>query len=70
MAAVRVHDHRERSVPVALEGVGIHMIVLPLAGLLSLIWLIGMYSIFFGALLLAMSLRRGARWRTEIAHAQ
>lgn len=132
VAALRVHDHNERSLPIALEGIvcvivglvallrpdaaalawlylasgfavvsgvlhmagaiqlrkqfagewvlilngvlttlfGILMILLPLAGLLSLIWLIGMYSIFFGALLLAVSLRLRARWRTEMAHAR
>jgi uncharacterized membrane protein HdeD (DUF308 family) len=48
---------------------GILMILLPLAGLLSLIWLIGAYSIFFGALLLAVSLRLRARWRSQTASA-
>jgi uncharacterized membrane protein HdeD (DUF308 family) len=131
VAAVRVHDHNERSLPIALEGIvcvvvgvlallwpdaaaltwlylvsafavvsgilhmagaiqlrrqfagewvlilngalttlfGILMILLPLAGLLSLIWLIGMYSIFFGVLLLATALRLRARWRTQTADA-
>ena len=49
---------------------GILMILLPLAGLLSLIWLLGAYSVFFGALLLAVALRLRARWRaTEAAAA-
>jgi uncharacterized membrane protein HdeD (DUF308 family) len=48
---------------------GILMILLPLAGLLSLIWLIGAYSIFFGALLLTVSLRLRARWRSQTASA-
>jgi len=50
---------------------GILMILLPLAGLLSLIWLLGAYSVFFGALLLAVALRLRARWRaTEAAAAR
>ncbi len=48
---------------------GILMIMLPLAGLLSLIWIIGAYSVFFGALLLAVALRLRARWQTMAAAA-
>jgi uncharacterized membrane protein HdeD (DUF308 family) len=48
---------------------GILMIMLPLAGLLSLVWLIGAYSVFFGALLLAVAVRLRARWRTTQAAA-
>jgi len=48
---------------------GILMILLPLAGLLSLIWLIGAYSLFFGTLLLAVALRLRARWRAQAAYA-
>src|SRR5262245_14855393 len=128
-AAMRVHDHNERSLPIALEGVvcvivgllallwpqgaaltwfylasgfavvsgvlhmtgafqlrkqfagewvlvlngalttlfGILMILLPLAGILALVWLIGAYSIFFGVLLLAVALRLRARWRAGAA---
>src|SRR5262245_9770902 len=44
---------------------GIVMILLPLAGLLALIWLIGAYSLFFGALLLAVAVRLRARWRAQ-----
>lgn len=131
-AAVRVRDHRERSLPIALEGIGcvvvgllallrpgaaalvwlylvsgfavvsgilhmagaiqlrkefagewvlilngalttlfgILMILLPLAGLLALIWLIGAYSLFFGALLLAVALRLRARWRSRAGSAR
>ena len=43
---------------------GILMILMPLAGLLSLVWLLGAYSVFFGSLLLAVAFRLGARWRT------
>ena len=46
---------------------GILMILLPLAGLLALIWLIGAYSLFFGALLLVVAFRLRARWRTAAA---
>jgi len=131
VAAVRVHDYRERSLPIALEGIvcivvglaallwpdwaaltwlylvsgfavvsgilhmvgaiqlrkqfagewvlilngalttlfGILMILLPLAGLLALIWIIGAYSLFFGVLLLAVALRLRARWRARGAAA-
>ena len=131
VAAVRVRDHNQRSLPIALEGIvcvivgllallfpnatalgwlylvsgfavvsgilhmvgaiqlrkdfagewvlilngalttlfGILMIMLPLAGLLSLVWLIGAYSIFFGALLLAVAVKLRARWRTAQAPA-
>jgi uncharacterized membrane protein HdeD (DUF308 family) len=48
---------------------GILMILLPLAGLLSLIWLLGAYSVFFGILLLAVALRLRARWRATQAAA-
>jgi uncharacterized membrane protein HdeD (DUF308 family) len=132
VAAVRVHDHNQRSLPIAIEGIvcvavgllallrpdaaaltwlylvsgfavvsgilhmagaiqlrkqfagewililngalttlfGILMILLPLAGLLALVWLIGAYSVFFGALLLAVALKLRARWRTQAAVAQ
>ena len=131
VAAVRVHDHNQRSFPIALEGLvcvvvgllallrpdaaaltwlylasgfavvsgilhmagaiqlrkyfagewvlilngslttlfGILMILMPLAGLLSLIWLLGAYSVFFGSLLLAVAFRLRARWRASQAAA-
>jgi Short repeat of unknown function (DUF308) len=129
VAAVRVRDHNQRSLPITLEGIvcvvvgllallrpdagpltwlylvsgfavvsgilhmagaiqlrrhfgwvlilngalttlfGILMILLPLAGLLSLIWLLGAYSVFFGMLLLAVALRLRARWRATQAAA-
>jgi len=131
-AAVRIHDQRGRSLPIAFEGIvciavgllallwpngaaltwlylvsgfavvsgilhmvgaiqlrkefagewvlilngalttafGILMILLPLAGLLALIWLIGAYSLFFGALLLAVALRLRARWRAKAVSAR
>jgi len=127
VAAVRVHDHKQRSLPIALEGIvcvvvgllallrpdaaaltwlylasgfvvvsgilhmagaiqlrkhgagewvlilngvlttlfGILMILLPLAGLLALVWLLGAYSILFGTLLLAAALRLRTCWRTQ-----
>src|SRR5262245_14319640 len=49
---------------------GIMMILLPLAGLLALVWIIGAYSIFFGALLLAVALELRARWRTAATSAR
>jgi uncharacterized membrane protein HdeD (DUF308 family) len=48
---------------------GILMILMPLAGLLSLVWLLGAYSVFFGVLLLAVALRLRARWRATQAAA-
>ena len=41
---------------------GILMVLLPWAGLLSLIWLIGAYSLFFGILLLVTAFRVRAAW--------
>src|SRR5215475_2202365 len=132
VAAVRVHDHKQRSLPIAMEGIvcvlvgllalllpdaaaltwlylvsgfavvsgllhmvgaiqlrkqfagewalilngalttlfGVLMILLPLAGLLALIWLIGAYSIVFGALLLAVAVRLRVRWRTHTVPAR
>ncbi len=132
VAALRVHSHNQRSLPIALEGIvcvvvgllallrpnasalawlflvsgfavvsgilhmaaavqlrkqfagewvlilngalttlfGILMILLPLAGLLALIWLLGAYSVFFGTLLLAVALRLRARWRAQAAAAR
>jgi hypothetical protein len=49
---------------------GILMIMLPLAGLLSLIWIIGVYSVFFGTLLLTLALRLRARWQATAAAAR
>ncbi|HXJ83859.1 MAG TPA: DUF308 domain-containing protein [Candidatus Methylomirabilis sp.] len=125
VAAVRVHEHHQRSLPIMIEGVvclivglialvypdaaalgwlylvstfavvsgilhmagaiqlrkqfagewvlilngalttlfGIFMILLPLAGLLSLIWILGAYSLFFGVLLLAVALKLRRRWQ-------
>jgi uncharacterized membrane protein HdeD (DUF308 family) len=131
VAAVRVHDHDQRSLPIALEGIvcvivglfalvgpnvaaltwlflasgfavvsgvlhmagaiqlrkhfagewvlilngalttlfGILMILMPMAGLLALVWLLGAYSVLFGVLLLAVALRLRARWRATQAAA-
>jgi uncharacterized membrane protein HdeD (DUF308 family) len=131
VAAMRVHGHNQRSLPIALEGIvcvgvglfallrpaaaaftwlylasgfavvsgvlhmvgaiqlrkhfagewvlilngalttlfGILMILMPLAGLLSLVWLLGAYSVFFGVLLLAVAVRLRARWRATQAPA-
>lgn len=40
---------------------GVLMVLLPWAGLLSLVWLIGAYSLFFGILLLVLAVRLRAR---------
>ena len=125
LAAMRVRDHRERSLPIAVEGLlclafgllallrpgaaalawlyvisafafvsgilhmvgavqlrkqftgewvlivngaltalaGVLMILLPWEGLLALTWLVGAYSLVFGALLLAVALELRSRWR-------
>src|SRR5262245_56349046 len=45
---------------------GLLMVLLPWAGLLALIWLIGAYSLFFGILLLVTAFRvRAGRGRTQ-----
>jgi uncharacterized membrane protein HdeD (DUF308 family) len=41
---------------------GMLMILLPWAGLLSLVWLIGAYSLFFGVLLIVLAFRARAAW--------
>ncbi len=131
VAAVRVHDQHERSLPIVLEGIvcvafglfallrpeatafawlflisgfaivsgilhvaaavqlrrqfqgewvlilngalttlfGILMILLPWAGLLSLVWLVGIYSLVFGASLLALAFRLRSRWKAQARRA-
>jgi len=46
---------------------GILMILLPWAGLLALVWLVGAYSLFFGILLLVVAFRLRAFARTHPA---
>jgi len=46
---------------------GVLMILLPWAGLLSLIVLVGAYSLFFGSLLLALAIRLRSRWHARPA---
>lgn len=44
---------------------GILMVLLPWAGLLSLILLVGAYSLFFGALLLVLAVRLRSGWKAR-----
>jgi uncharacterized membrane protein HdeD (DUF308 family) len=44
---------------------GILMVLLPWTGLLSLVWLIGAYSLFFGVLLLVLAIRLRSRWHAQ-----
>jgi len=46
---------------------GVLMVLLPWAGLLSLVWLVGAYSLFFGVLLLMLAFRLRARWKARPA---
>lgn len=46
---------------------GILMVLLPWEGLLSLVWLIGAYSIFFGVLLLVVAVRLRSHWKARPA---
>lgn len=47
--------------------VGILMVLLPWQGLLSLVWLIGVYSLFFGVLLLVVAVRLRSHWKARPA---
>ena len=46
---------------------GVLMLLLPWAGLLSLIWLIGIYSLCFGVLLVALAIRLRGRLESRLA---
>ena len=69
-AAVELRKHFAGEWVLILNGTvtvifGILMILLPWAGLLSLVMLVGAYSLFFGSLLLALALRLRARWHAH-----
>ena len=71
VAAIRLRRRITGEAWLALNGVlsiafGALTILVPGAGALSLVWLIGAYAIAFGALLLGLSLRL-RRWRGEAA---
>ena len=52
--------------PIASVLFGLLLFIFPRSGALSLIWLIGLYAIFFGVLLLLLGFRlRGLRGTTE-----
>lgn len=62
VAGVRLRKELRGEWTLILNGIlttvfGVLMVLLPWAGLLSLIWLIGAYSLFFGVLLLALAFR-------------
>lgn len=44
---------------------GVMMVLLPWAGLLALVWLVGASSFCFGVLLFVVALRLRARWRAQ-----
>jgi len=71
VAAVRLRRRITGEAWLALNGVlsiafGVLTMLVPGAGALSLVWLIGAYGIIFGALLLGLSFRL-RRWRAEAA---
>ena len=71
VAAIRLRRRITGEAWLALNGVlsiafGALTMLVPGAGALSLVWLIGAYAIAFGALLLGLSLRL-RRWRGEAA---
>jgi uncharacterized membrane protein HdeD (DUF308 family) len=44
---------------------GVLMVLLPWAGLLSLVWLVGAYSLFFGVLLVVVAVRLRSHWKAR-----
>jgi len=69
-AAMELRKHFKGEWVLILNGVltmifGVLMVLLPWAGLLSLVWLIGAYSLFFGVLLLIFALRLRSRWHAR-----
>jgi uncharacterized membrane protein HdeD (DUF308 family) len=71
VVAIELRKRIKGELWLALAGIasilfGVLMIVLPVAGVLALVWLIGAYALAFGAILLALSLRLRQRLhRTE-----
>jgi uncharacterized membrane protein HdeD (DUF308 family) len=62
LAAIRLRREIEGEIWLALSGVssiafGVLMLALPLAGVLALAWLIGVYAIVLGGLLIGLSLQ-------------
>ena len=71
-AAVELRKHLEGERVLLLNGVltmifGVLMVLLPWAGLLSLVLLIGAYSLFFGVLLLMLAFRLRSHWHARLA---
>src|SRR5712692_5899661 len=74
-AAIRLRrDMRDEMVLVA-NGVltaafGVLMVLLPWAGILALVWLVGASSLCFGVLLVIVALRLRTQWQAQNARAQ
>ena len=70
VAGVELRKQVEGEWALILNGIlttvlGILMVLLPWAGLLSLVWLVGAYSLFFGVLLLVLAIRLRSRWNAR-----
>jgi uncharacterized membrane protein HdeD (DUF308 family) len=62
MAAYMLHRGGEQSWPLLLAGIvsvifGLYLFVVPGAGALSVVWLIGIYALIFGVLLIGLAFR-------------
>jgi uncharacterized membrane protein HdeD (DUF308 family) len=72
VAGVKMRKEAEGEWSLLLSGIittvlGGLMVLLPWAGLLSLVWLIGVYSLVFGVLLLLFALRLRSHWHARPA---
>ncbi len=70
VAAIRLRQRIEREWLLALAGIasilfGVVLIIAPVPGALAVLWLIGIYAILFGALLVALGLKLRSLGRAE-----
>ena len=73
-AAIRLRRDVRDELVLIINGVltaafGVMMVLLPWAGLLALVWLVGASSLCFGVLLVAVALRLRAQWHAQHARA-